>query len=128
MTWFNVWAEYFVSYGIGIFIMIVLAIFVHEASHFRKADKLGLHPKWNFKWKPFSLQVITGFDGTLKDQMRIIEDGFFNGFFVVLISILFLDYWSLLVLLMYLIGCKSDIKQWFRLRKALKGIDWEGKE
>lgn len=113
-------AQYWVGYGFGIIITILIAILVHEVSHFKKAEKLGLDANWNFTWKPFKLSIITKYPGTLKQQMSILEDGFFNGLWVVILSFLFLDWWGLVVLAMYLIGCRNDISKWYLLKRARK--------
>jgi hypothetical protein len=113
-------AQYWVGYGFGIIVTTIIAILIHEASHFRKAEKLGLDANWVFSWKPFKLGIRTKLPGTLKQQMSIIEDGFFNGLWVVILSFLFLDWWALVVLAMYLMGSKGDISKWYQLKKARK--------
>ena len=113
-------ARYWVGYGFGIIVTTIIAILVHEASHFRRAEKFGLDANWVFSWKPFKLGINTRLAGTLKQHMSIIEDGFFNGLWVVILSFLFLEWWALVVLAMYLMGSKGDISKWYQLKKARK--------
>lgn len=93
-----------VTFEVVMFFVIgaILSMFFHEGGHYLTAEKYKLLPTMK------GLTVRTKYDGTPKQRMRIISNAVLFGFIPIAAVFLLIGVWSLFLIPIYLIGCKSD--------------------
>jgi hypothetical protein len=90
---------------VGFFIVgIVLMIMFHELGHYLEAKRLGVKAEL----KPFC--VITESSESLDDEKQIIISGILFGIIPIALMFLLINHFNLLLIPLYVVGCRSDIK------------------
>ena len=79
-------------------------ILFHEIGHYLKAIRLGVKADL----KPF--YVITNGSESIDDEKQIIISGILFGIIPIALMFLLINYFSLLLIPLYVVGCRSDIK------------------
>lgn len=101
--------------GVLIFgLFLVASIIAHEYGHYRMADKLGLKPV--FKRSGYKFITTTTIDGDVKQQLKVLENGFLFGVMPLLVLFLIFEWYAFILIPLYLWGSRSDIRKWFKLR------------
>jgi len=89
----------------------ISSYFFHEFGHFLMAERFGLKP--SFKgWG-----VETELDGTKEQQIKVAKAGILFGFIPIMLSFWSVSSWFLVLIPLYLYGCRTD----FKMIKRIKG-------
>lgn len=91
------------------FVILIISFIAHEAGHLMAAKNLGYKTKARFKKGSF--EVVYWPSVTQRDDINILERGLFFGFSISLLSVLLTVYWSPMVLILYFVGCRYDLKR-----------------
>ena len=95
-------------------LLLGLSIAFHEFGHFDKAERLGLKPVYK------SFCVTTIYDGRLIDRVKVLKAGILLGLIPVVASIFLVPKFCGVLAVIYVFGCKDDIKQLIKIRRRNK--------
>lgn len=114
----------FLPYDIEIFTIMLMSLLLawlfHEAMHYIKANSYKLQPSYGWDKKGSFVKI--GIKPDPEQEKRIIEAGVIMGMLPIIFTTLFIGLWSIIPLMLYILGCNSDIKKLIK-----KGDDkkWE---
>jgi len=95
-------------------LLIFLSVAFHEFGHYNTAEKYKLKPSYK------RFVVRTELDGSYYQQKKVIKSGIMLGLIPVIASIIITPYFSIIVFGVYIIGCRSDIKELNKIREEQK--------
>ena len=101
-------------------LLLFISFVAHEAGHIHTAQRLGYKVKARFR--KGSLEVLYWPNVTQADDLKVLNNGLLWGFSISLLSVLLTVYWSPLVLVLYFVGCRYDLKRVGVLSKHLNII------
>lgn len=105
--------NYFIIKFSLVFIVIIISIIIHELGHVIMIKHYGRKPVLSFK----KGSILIGFDKKglkINELKNVYLVGIISGLIVVIIAII-IDYMLFMSLILYMVGCRSDNQQIFKL-------------
>lgn len=93
---------------------LVLSIVFHEAGHYLTAGRLGLKPKRNGLF-----EIETEVKGSKDQRLKVVSNAIMIGFLPIAVVFLLIGFYALLIIPLYLIGCKSDFVGYGKIRREI---------
>lgn len=115
---------------IGLFVLVVVAGFVHEFGHwyyFKRYFKRDV--KFYFSWKPLKLECGNDNDYKklkAKDLINLYTFGIVAGAIPIILCMAFIDYRCFIAFVLYSVGCAADLSKMLkavaRHQKEIRGV------